>query len=219
MTGRITDSALYRHLWGTDEARAVLGEEGRLAGWLEVITALARVQAEAASRQTAEEAKLEATLSVQEAAIRASRDEAMTHVRDIAEGAANAIVVKLTGKPALSIDSATEITPVAGVSVAGPWMQSPPKDFSRPELRWFSWGFEHQAIFAAKAATTGAPARVRLQGQACTETICKNVDVTIAVPGAISLSGSTSKVRTTGPSASMILPMVKGVARALSAWR
>ena len=47
MTDRITDSALYRHLWGTDEARAVLGEEGRLAGWLEVIRALARVQAEA----------------------------------------------------------------------------------------------------------------------------------------------------------------------------
>ena len=47
MTDRIADSALYRHLWGTDEARAVLGEEGRLRGWLEVITALARVQAEA----------------------------------------------------------------------------------------------------------------------------------------------------------------------------
>ena len=47
MTDRITDSVLYRHLWGTDEARAVLGEEGRLRGWLEVITALAQVQAEA----------------------------------------------------------------------------------------------------------------------------------------------------------------------------
>ena len=47
MTDRIADSALYRHLWGTDEARAVLGEEGRLSGWLEVITALAQVQAEA----------------------------------------------------------------------------------------------------------------------------------------------------------------------------
>ncbi len=47
MTGRITDSLLYQHLWGTDEARAVLGEEGRLQGWLDVIAALARVQAEA----------------------------------------------------------------------------------------------------------------------------------------------------------------------------
>ena len=30
MTDRIADSALYRHLWGTDEARAVLGEDERL---------------------------------------------------------------------------------------------------------------------------------------------------------------------------------------------
>jgi adenylosuccinate lyase len=45
MTTRITDSPLYEHLWGTDEARAVLGEEGRLRGWLEVIAALARAQA------------------------------------------------------------------------------------------------------------------------------------------------------------------------------
>jgi hypothetical protein len=90
---------------------------------------------------------------------------------------------KLAGKPALSMDRATEITAVSGVSVAGPWMQSPPKDFSRPELRWFSWGFERQALFAAKAQATGAAARLRLQGQACTETICKNIDVAIAVPG------------------------------------
>src|SRR5262249_51477920 len=42
---RVADSALYAHLWGTAEARAILGEEGRLAGWLEVIAALARAQA------------------------------------------------------------------------------------------------------------------------------------------------------------------------------
>ncbi len=47
MTDRIADSVLYRHLWGTDEARAVLGEDGRLRGWLEVLVTLARVQAEA----------------------------------------------------------------------------------------------------------------------------------------------------------------------------
>ncbi len=45
MTGRITDSALHGHLWGTDEARAILGERGRLQGWLDVIAALARAQA------------------------------------------------------------------------------------------------------------------------------------------------------------------------------
>jgi adenylosuccinate lyase len=45
MTTRITDSALYQHLWGTAEAREVLGEEGRLRAWLEVIVALAQAQA------------------------------------------------------------------------------------------------------------------------------------------------------------------------------
>ena len=45
MTDRIADSALYQHLWGTAEASAVLGEEGRLRGWLDVIVTLARVQA------------------------------------------------------------------------------------------------------------------------------------------------------------------------------
>jgi len=44
---RVADSALYGHLWGTAEARAILGEEGRLAGWLEVLAALARAQAAA----------------------------------------------------------------------------------------------------------------------------------------------------------------------------
>jgi adenylosuccinate lyase len=46
MSTRITDSPIYQHLWGTAEAREVLGEEGRLRGWLEVIVALARAQAD-----------------------------------------------------------------------------------------------------------------------------------------------------------------------------
>jgi hypothetical protein len=102
---------------------------------------------------------------------------------------------KLAGKPALSQDRATEITPAAGLTVTGPWMQSAPKDFSRPELRWYSWGFERQAVFAAKAQAAGAAARVRLQGQACTETICKNVDVTIAVPGGKTLGTAETDLK------------------------
>ena len=66
--------------------------------------AKARVQADAAARQAAEEAKLAATMASHEAAIRTARDEAMRHVRDIAEGAAQAIVLKLTGKPASAAD-------------------------------------------------------------------------------------------------------------------
>lgn len=88
---------------------------------------------------------------------------------------------KLAGKPALSMDRNTEISPVAGLQVAGPWYQSEPKDFSRPQLRWFSWGFDKQAMFVTKARASGN-ARVRLRGQACTDSICKNVDVTLTVP-------------------------------------
>jgi adenylosuccinate lyase len=47
MTTRITDSAIYQHLWGTAEAREVLGEQGRLRDWLSVIVALAQAQAAA----------------------------------------------------------------------------------------------------------------------------------------------------------------------------
>jgi adenylosuccinate lyase len=45
LSTRITDSPFYQHLWGTAEAREVLGDEGRLRGWLAVIVALARAQA------------------------------------------------------------------------------------------------------------------------------------------------------------------------------
>jgi F-type H+-transporting ATPase subunit b len=64
--------------------------------------AKARVQAEAAASQAAEEAKLGETIAKAEAAIRASRDEAMGHVREIAADTAQAIVQKLTGQPASS---------------------------------------------------------------------------------------------------------------------
>ena len=91
---------------------------------------------------------------------------------------------KLAGKPALSMDHSTEIA-VAGVQVEGPWRQSPPKDFSRPELRMFSFGYDRDAVFAAKVRRAGAgPAKLRIRGQACTETLCKNIDVplTVALP-------------------------------------
>ena len=45
MSARIADSAMYSHLWGTPEARAVFEETGRLQGWLDVLAALARAQA------------------------------------------------------------------------------------------------------------------------------------------------------------------------------
>src|SRR3989442_10022382 len=90
---------------------------------------------------------------------------------------------KLAGKRSLGIDRPTEIVLNGGLEVAGPWYQSPPKDFSKPELQWFSWGFDGQALFVAKVRRLGAgPARIAIGGQACTETICKKIDAEISLP-------------------------------------
>jgi len=90
---------------------------------------------------------------------------------------------KLAGKPSLGVEKSTEITVADGLSVTGTWLQSQPKDFSKPELRWFTWGFEREAIFAAKARRTGSgPARVEVRGQACFSDVCKNIDVALTVP-------------------------------------
>lgn len=90
---------------------------------------------------------------------------------------------RLAGKKSLGIDQPTQIKLENGLELAGPWLQTPPKDFSKPDLRWFSWGFEEQAVFAAKVRRTGpGPASVGIRGQACTDSTCKNIDVTLSVP-------------------------------------
>ncbi len=62
--------------------------------------AKAKAQAEAKTRQDALEAELSAKLGAAEAAIRASRDQAMSHVSAVASDTAQAIIEKLTGAPA-----------------------------------------------------------------------------------------------------------------------
>jgi hypothetical protein len=100
---------------------------------------------------------------------------------------------KLAGKPSLGIDRPTEIAVGGGAEVEGPWYQSPPKDFSRPELRWFSWGFEREAVFAARVRpSAGGPARIAIRGQACTETACKNIDVALSVPAPAAAVGASA---------------------------
>jgi len=96
---------------------------------------------------------------------------------------------KLKGKPSLGIEKSTEIT-VEGLSATGPWLQSEPKDFSKPELRWYSWGFERDAVFATKAKRAGqGPAKVGIKGQACSGDICKNIDVELTVASDKQASG------------------------------
>jgi hypothetical protein len=104
---------------------------------------------------------------------------------------------KLAGKKSLGIDHPTEFKLTGGLELAGSWYQTPPADFSKPELRWFSWGFEKQAVFAARVRRKGAgPVEVGVRGQACTDSVCKNIDVAIPVqaPGALQAPASELKL-------------------------
>jgi len=97
---------------------------------------------------------------------------------------------KLAGKRSLGIDRPTEIVLAEGLELAGPWYQSVPKDLSKPELRWYSWGFEGQALFVAKVRRVGAGlASFEIRGQACSDAICKNIDLTFSLP----LAGTAGK--------------------------
>lgn len=88
---------------------------------------------------------------------------------------------KLAGKKALSSDKPTQFQP-EGIAITGPWLQSPPKDFSQPDLRIFSWGFENQALFVAPAKASGDHGKVRIKAQACTPAVCKNIDIVAEAP-------------------------------------
>ena len=90
---------------------------------------------------------------------------------------------KLEGKKPLGLDLPTEISVARGLERDGSWFQSPPKDFSKPELRWYSWGFEGRALFVVKVRRSGSgPARIAVLGQVCTESVCRRVDVAISLP-------------------------------------
>jgi len=88
---------------------------------------------------------------------------------------------KLAGKPSLGIERPTEIKLADGLEAAGAWLQTEPKDFSKPEIRWYTWGFDARALFAVKTKQRAA-GRVAIRGQACTDSICKNIDVSMALP-------------------------------------
>jgi hypothetical protein len=97
---------------------------------------------------------------------------------------------KLGGKASLGVDQPTRFSVSNGLEVIGPWYQLQPVDFSRPQLRWYSWGFEKKAVFAAKVRRAGAgPAELGIRGQACTDKTCKNIDVTLQVAIPASITG------------------------------
>lgn len=90
---------------------------------------------------------------------------------------------KLAGKRSLGTELPTEVAVGEGLELDGPWFQSPPKDFSKPEMRWYSWGYDEPALFAVKIRRTGAgPARLSIRGQVCSGETCRNIDVRLSLP-------------------------------------
>jgi F-type H+-transporting ATPase subunit b len=112
---RITgDLAEARRLKDEADAQAQAAErdraQARTASQKVANDARAKARAEIDAALAAEEARLAATAATADAAIAKARDAAMTNVASIAEGAATAIVGKLTGKAA----SAAELAQARG---------------------------------------------------------------------------------------------------------
>ena len=98
----------------------------------------------------------------------------------------------LAGKTSLGIDAPTQIAVSGALGVSGPWKQTEPHDYSKPKMRWYTWGYDAPALFAAKVKKTGAGAgEIAIRGQACDDKRCKNIDITLSVP-ADGLVGASS---------------------------
>ena len=92
---------------------------------------------------------------------------------------------KKTGKEKPETELPTRIAISGGLSVAGDWLQSEPKELSQQEISWYTWGFEDVAVFAVPVRRTGeGNATVTIDAQACNATSCSMVDglvLTLAV--------------------------------------
>ena len=90
----------------------------------------------------------------------------------------------LQGKPSLGIEQGIEIRVEGGLKLDGPWLQTKPKDFSKPEIRWFSYGFEQTALFACRVKeVTANDVTLRIRGQACSGETCCRVDIALTLQG------------------------------------
>ena len=89
----------------------------------------------------------------------------------------------LAGKMSLGVEQNTEVHVSGGLRVVGDWYQTKPEDFSQPELRWYSYGFEGISTMAAKVErTSGNSASVTVRAQACDSASCVAVEADLNVP-------------------------------------
>lgn len=86
----------------------------------------------------------------------------------------------LKGKASLGIEQGIAFKVERGLELDERWLQSKPIDFSKPELRWFTYGFERTSYFACRVTkVTSDQVMLRVRGQACSGETCCQVDVRI----------------------------------------
>lgn len=97
----------------------------------------------------------------------------------------------LQGKKSLGIEQGIEIKVERGLELKDRWLQTVPDDFSKPELRWYTYGFERVALFARRVKkVTDDQAVLHIRGQACRGETCCRIDVTLKLPTAIQADDS-----------------------------
>lgn len=65
----------------------------------------------------------------------------------------------------------------------GAWLQTGPTDFSKPDIRWYTWGFQGVSYFAVKLSDPGKQVNLKVSAQACRADICAGaVDLELEVP-------------------------------------
>ena len=89
----------------------------------------------------------------------------------------------LAGKTSLGVEQNTEVVVSGGLEQLGDWFQSEPRDFSQPELRWYSYGFEGASLLASRVRRNGGEAaNVAVRAQACDSASCISVEAELELP-------------------------------------
>ncbi|MDE2659010.1 MAG: hypothetical protein OXI45_02240 [Acidobacteriota bacterium] len=83
---------------------------------------------------------------------------------------------EVTGKARPATELPTVITPSSEIELAASWRQTAPTELSKPELRWYTWGFADRSFFAARVLRVDPGGWVQVDAQACTDRLCAMVD-------------------------------------------
>lgn len=82
-----------------------------------------------------------------------------------------------SGKEKPDCELPTRIEVSGALSIAGSWHQSDPSDLSNTDIKWYTYGFEGVAYFAATVKRgEGDDAIIQIDAQACNDSKCSMVD-------------------------------------------